>query len=1299
MARSIFLLATVALTLVSTSVWSLGLGTLLSKSALNQPFHGEIPLYDVKADELDTVKVRLASAEEFAKAGAPRSQFLTVLQFQAKPNENGQPIIHVTSREPVREPFLDFLVEVVWPQGRLVKEYTILLDPPRAGTTPPPPPVATPKAPAETPAVPGAADTASESPTATTAVADAAVTPPPPPAPVTPPVAETPPAPVPVPPPVASTPPPAVAEVAEPEPEPEPESPFPIRYGPIKSGAGLWRVANSITPDGATTAQTAMALYRCNPQAFGGGKINNLVAGRSLVIPSAAELFALDAATADREFKAALAGEPVRNTPLAPPVETSTAAVESKKKPPAAAPEPIAEAVAAPDKPVELTPPAPPPPPVASNPPIIPPADTPVDQPVAANPPPPVPVEATPVVPLSAPTPTESSPPTATESPLTTDAAPPAAPLTADADTPEAAAMRQRILELESRLNNIGDTLDKPPQQATPPATETVVKPPVAEQAPPPVPVTPKPKLIPPPPPPPAATSPLDMLAALPIWALGAGGGLIAALLGFLIYRRSAARSGDKPSKSSKTAAAKDKKPKRRSSLRTKEAASADADSSVALDSDTSSTPAKAATAGTKTPEELDFNITLNLPPLDVPPGATAPVTPPPAPAPVPAQPVALAKPAEVVKPTAAVAPIVAAVTRTPPGSVVEASAPAPVVTKPAVTKEPVVAVVSPAPPPAAVAPELASPPPVAAPPSVAPVSPATVAAAPAPATELTGQQKTALLQADLFLSYGRYSEAQLVLQRALEAMPAPQLKYKLAEVYSRAGDTNRLLQLIGTMMAAGDDRADPSAWGQVLNLLSQPAAPLTPPASPAVVVSTPSVAPTPPPPPVPAITAAPVANPVALQSSPAPVQPLGEAAPAPVPPVAASSAVPMVAAAAAVTVAAVAVTAADEIVAAPPPAPVASPPAPVPAVTAAPVANPLPVALQSSPVQPIGESALAPPSPVASPPAPVTSHREPESSADVTHTLVGFELDPADDWDESLTAEPVVEPPPSSATKRMAALDIADLSPGAPEAAVSLPVEEWDKSIAAAAGLSGTDPFADLDALGESESTGSTTGWNTAPAPTTSEAFISDSRDAMDLAADLEKLLAGDDSPPIASLRPSDVANDPRPGFEALDNLDIDVLEDAVGLSDAAASSVADSIFQLPTPTEVEPPPPLPPVSTPAVSTAATAPQSTPVEPPLPLDIPITPSSPAPSSSGGGRFAESEPFGPDSGASDVLSSQWQMDSGLWDEVATKMDLAFAYIEMDDPAAARGILEEVVREGNDEQRAEAAALLAKLGNS
>lgn len=62
----------------------------------------------------------------------------------------------------------------------------------------------------------------------------------------------------------------------------------------------------------------------------------------------------------------------------------------------------------------------------------------------------------------------------------------------------------------------------------------------------------------------------------------------------------------------------------------------------------------------------------------------------------------------------------------------------------------------------------------------------------------------------------------------------------------------------------------------------------------------------------------------------------------------------------------------------------------------------------------------------------------------------------------------------------------------------------------------------------------------------------------------------------------------------------------------------------------------------------------------------------------------------------ELPSSQWNTDSAVWDEVATKIDLARAYMEMEDPDAARGILEEVAEEGNDRQREEAKQMMAQM---
>jgi pilus assembly protein FimV len=130
MFRNSALVSTLALALLPGVSGALGLGGIQAQSALNEPFSAQIYLSDVATDELDTVKVSLASEVEFAKAGTERPFFLTNLKFRPQISSNGRAVIRVTSREPIKEPFLDFLVRVDWPKGQLIKEYTVLLDPP-----------------------------------------------------------------------------------------------------------------------------------------------------------------------------------------------------------------------------------------------------------------------------------------------------------------------------------------------------------------------------------------------------------------------------------------------------------------------------------------------------------------------------------------------------------------------------------------------------------------------------------------------------------------------------------------------------------------------------------------------------------------------------------------------------------------------------------------------------------------------------------------------------------------------------------------------------------------------------------------------------------------------------------------------------------------------------------------------------------------------------------------------------------------------------------------------------------------
>ncbi len=115
----------------SYSAWSmaLGLGDITVHSGLNQPLKADIALVDVGGLTQTDLSVRLATADEFAEAGVERVFFLNDLKFIPILHGNRQ-MIRVTSSKPVNEPFLNFLVQLDQPNGRLLREYTVLIDPP-----------------------------------------------------------------------------------------------------------------------------------------------------------------------------------------------------------------------------------------------------------------------------------------------------------------------------------------------------------------------------------------------------------------------------------------------------------------------------------------------------------------------------------------------------------------------------------------------------------------------------------------------------------------------------------------------------------------------------------------------------------------------------------------------------------------------------------------------------------------------------------------------------------------------------------------------------------------------------------------------------------------------------------------------------------------------------------------------------------------------------------------------------------------------------------------------------------------
>src|SRR6185295_10730839 len=222
--------------------WGLGLGDIELQSALNQPFQAQIVLVSATPDELAGLKVALAGEDAFHRYGLDRAGYLQQLQFRIVTDRYGRSVVQVTSRESIAEPFVDLLVEATWPRGRLLRQYTVLLDPP---VLLPAPAAPTPVQPAETRRVEPAEPAAP-------------ITRPAPPPPRRP---EPAPEAAPVAPPAPSTPTPVPRATSN-----SPEG----TYGPVQRSETLWAIAERFRPDGVSMNQMMVALFEANPQAFAG---------------------------------------------------------------------------------------------------------------------------------------------------------------------------------------------------------------------------------------------------------------------------------------------------------------------------------------------------------------------------------------------------------------------------------------------------------------------------------------------------------------------------------------------------------------------------------------------------------------------------------------------------------------------------------------------------------------------------------------------------------------------------------------------------------------------------------------------------------------------------------------------------------------------------------------------------------------------------------------------------------------------------------------------------------------------
>src|SRR5688572_1745433 len=153
-----------AVLLTPMAALGLGLGEIRLNSSLNEPLSAEIDLVAATPEELATLNAQLASPEIFSRYGLDRPAWLNTLEFTVGRGQDGRSVLLVRSRDSISEPFVSFLIDVNWPRGRLLREYTVLLDPP-AMLAPGESPAAAPMAaPTTTPQQPAAASPAPEAP-------------------------------------------------------------------------------------------------------------------------------------------------------------------------------------------------------------------------------------------------------------------------------------------------------------------------------------------------------------------------------------------------------------------------------------------------------------------------------------------------------------------------------------------------------------------------------------------------------------------------------------------------------------------------------------------------------------------------------------------------------------------------------------------------------------------------------------------------------------------------------------------------------------------------------------------------------------------------------------------------------------------------------------------------------------------------------------------------------------------------------------------------------------------------------
>lgn len=254
----------------ASPLMALGLGDIKLDSYLNEPLKAQVKLLNTGGLHEDQIRIRLATSDDFKRMGVDRAYFLTSISFDVQIDESGRAVIVLSSEDPVLEPYLDFIVEARWPSGRLLREYTVLVDPPVFDQSTPV--VSASQRVAEVDGEPEPAKKKSSDVGGTGTRVD--------------------------------------VRDGNLAPGEMPQRSFNSTTSPaaipgsrymIHRDDTLWGIASSARPSGTSVHQTMLDIQRLNPNAFIGGNINRIKAGYIIYLPTEDEISSGDPSAALRE--------------------------------------------------------------------------------------------------------------------------------------------------------------------------------------------------------------------------------------------------------------------------------------------------------------------------------------------------------------------------------------------------------------------------------------------------------------------------------------------------------------------------------------------------------------------------------------------------------------------------------------------------------------------------------------------------------------------------------------------------------------------------------------------------------------------------------------------------------------------------------------------------------------------------------------------------------------------------------------------------------------------------------------